>query len=828
MHAASQATTSDIDWQQLYKDIEQRGNVPYASSETIASTQATFQAMYLDLAQIKAKITQSGLNPPLVNVYADVLNIPDETNWLLQNGTALFLVARRIQTGANVTVSLDYRSGNSATLVVFANEIEGGIRAVAVTQSEPRVFDISKAPAKGGVQIHARDGAPEESELDRARGLALQISKIVNQVFLREFIFASLLYDQRPEIALDQLIWLKDWTGESPDLLGIFFRSSSLAALLLSQINARANGAAFVPYLTQSVYTDLAAAFVAEAKQYEADYRALSTQKVITEQGIKLAKTLLDNQIYQREYVTKLLAQAKSNYDNAAAAVDSAKKNFDDAELNVKLVRADFEEIGVPDWRRAKIIEAVIELATGVITFGVGIAGMVATGGATGGAAAAEAVQTVKAVEQAAKTGSEIAKLAKQLKEVMEKLKTIIEALEKVYEFSKAIVAAAGKIDQAQKYADQMKKIDLDTKGVDLSAAFEWQIYQLNSDATLAGPVEQGIEFAMALKLAVDAVAIYGQALAAAQLAAVKAGQDYAAVQLQKELAERQEKRLREYVDSLKVDQAPIVEMMQEFYQRYVDAKSSLFAAIVGYRAAFFYWALDQSSIAPKVIDSVDQIDTGLRNLTAIALDRKNALERFDPPPQDLASARVSIEDPKVLEKFRKEGTAVWSVGLGVEAFRDLSRVRLRTVRMWLEGAQPGSSSQVSVNMYTAGNYLDRFQGTPYQFTSKPLQRLFRYRVSAKREPNFAWRFENGTYGYIEVDGKVDDEVRYAYFEPTPFGEWTIKVKTQDVDLSAVTKITMEFAGSVIPETKAKAAELAALAAHDSAAHGSAAHGSPS
>jgi hypothetical protein len=45
----------------------------------------------------------------------------------------------------------------------------------------------------------------------------------------------------------------------------------------------------------------------------------------------------------------------------------------------------------------------------------------------------------------------------------------------------------------------------------------------------------------------------------------------------------------------------------------------------------------------------------------------------------------------------------------------------------------------------------------------------------------------------------VDDEVRYAYFEPTPFGEWRITIAAgSGVDLTGVTRITMEFAGSVI------------------------------
>ena len=58
----------------------------------------------------------------------------------------------------------------------------------------------------------------------------------------------------------------------------------------------------------------------------------------------------------------------------------------------------------------------------------------------------------------------------------------------------------------------------------------------------------------------------------------------------------------------------------------------------------------------------------------------------------------------------------------------------------------------------------------------------------------------DGSFGYVEVDGVVDNEVRYAYFQPTPFGEWHIKVTGDGLDLSGVTRVVMQFAGSVIPE----------------------------
>ena len=99
-----------------------------------------------------------------------------------------------------------------------------------------------------------------------------------------------------------------------------------------------------------------------------------------------MAKTLLANQTYQSQYTQALLAQAKSNYDNAVAATDAASANFTTARRKMVSTQTDFTDKGIPEWERKEILAAVIGLVTAVVTFAVGIAGMLAgdeAGGAT-------------------------------------------------------------------------------------------------------------------------------------------------------------------------------------------------------------------------------------------------------------------------------------------------------------------------------------------------------------------------------------------------------------------------------------------------------------
>jgi hypothetical protein len=796
--------TAPTDWAALYQNLASKGSVPAASSQVIDQNHAVFQDMYLDLGVIANLLLTTGSTPPLITIYADVLNIPETLNYDLQN-SVMMIVARRIESGTQPRINLDFRTGTLTSLVLYTNELVGGISVVAAVEDGGKVqaypFTISAPPPGGGVQFLMQGGVPVEQPRSFAQGMAPVPPQTFQDALMASFIFASLLYDQRPDIALSIFTWVKDWSSASPALLDSFLRSSSMVTLLSAQINAQQNGAAFVPYLTKAIYTDLAKAFVAQAQDYETNYLALSTQETIDANAIKLAQTLLANQALQSDYVAKLLVQARSNYNNAVASVNAAQSRFDAARDTMEEIQISFKDKGIPEWERKKILEAVITLATAIVTFGVGIAGMLVGDEAAGAASAEAAVEGAKAAEAAAEAGSEIAKMAKSLADVMKQLKKVIEGLKKVYELSKAVIEAAQDINGAKSSMASMQGIDVSTGGVDMSATYEWQVYQLNSDASMQGPIDEGVGYAADLKVAIDAVAIYGQALAAAQLAAIKAGQAFAKVQLQVALSQGQQQNLQKYVDDLKAGDKPVLAMMQQFYLRYLDVKASLFAAIEDYRASYFYWALEQSSVHPQIVDPVNKINVGLSDLTAISLDQANALQRFSPPPQSMTQQQVVIDDPAVLSALKSTGIAHWALQLTNANFSGMTRVRLTVVRVWLESTPAtGSDYDVEISITNLGNYLDTFQGTPYQFTAQPLQRGFKYRVSAQNEGNYDHIFANGTYGYIEIDGAVDQEVSYAYFEPTPFSEWQIKVGNAGagVDLSGVTRIVMEFVGSAI------------------------------
>jgi hypothetical protein len=796
---------STQDWRGLYTNLEQQGHVPNATDAVIDSNNAVFRSMCVDLGDLKSKISDSDFNPTHVTVFADVLTIPDGASWVLAS-SALVIIARRVECAGSSKVMLDYRQSDTASLVFFADEVAGNINVLAVTpgSATPASFTIDSSFKSIGIQIHLVSGTAQSTPLSRAQGFPLSPTASFTTALSNSFIFGSLLYDSDSALALSVFNWVKNWSAESLDLIGIYLRSSSLAALLTSQLNAKANGAAFVPYLSSTIYTKLAQSYSDQARQYEANYINLSTQKVLTDEGIQFAKALRDNAQSNSAYIAALKVQAEGNYNNAIAALNAATYNFKSQQTASEMVAIDFRDVGLPEYEREQIIKAIFDLGTALVTFTVAIGAMLVGQEEAAPAAAAGAVQGAEAVAAAAKTASTIAKLAKDLADAMKTIKKLVEAAKSVYEFASAVVTASSQIQNAGSFVAKMQALDFNSDGVDLTASDQWEIFRLKAEAVLESPVEKGIGYASEYRQSLQILAIYGQSVTSAQVAAVEAGQRYAQVLLQVELAQQQQDRLNALVGSLQAGEQPIAEMMQAFYMRYLDVKSSMYAALQGYRSSYFYWALAPSSVNPAIVDPVTDLSSGLQDLTAIALDQSTALSRFDPPPVAMTDKSYTVTEPNVLSGIRTGKSATWALPADDAAFLGLDRVRLGTVRVWLEGVRTAKPLQkISVRISTSGSYRDRLDGTPFQFTSRPLTRPFEYHVepAASHQPSPAWKFANGDFGFIEIDGRVDDEVRYAYFQPTPFSTWTITVDPANnpgIDLSQVTGITMQFQGSAV------------------------------
>ena len=445
-------STAPTDWAAPYQKLASEGSVPAAASQVIDQNHAVFQDMYLDLGVIANLLLTSGLTPPLVTIYADVLNIPETLNHDLQNAV-MVIVARRIESGAQPRINLDYRTGTLTSLVLYTNELVGGISVVAAVEDggvKAFPFMISVPPPGGGVQFLMQGGVPVEQPRSFAQGMAPVPPQTFQDALMASFIFASLFYDQRPDIALSIFTWVKDWSSASPALLDFFLRSSSMVTLLSAQINAQQNGACL------------------RAVSYQGDLHRPS-------QGLCRPGAGLRDQLPRAQHAgnhRRQRDQARADPARQPGAAERLRRQAAGAgAIELQQRRRLGQRRAEPFRRRARHHGRGRDrlqgqghsrmgaqedprgdnyAATAIVTFGVGIAGMLVGDEAAGAASAEAAVEGAKAAEAAAKAGSEIAKMAKTLADEMKQLKKVIEGLKKVYELSKAVIEAAQDINGAK------------------------------------------------------------------------------------------------------------------------------------------------------------------------------------------------------------------------------------------------------------------------------------------------------------------------------------------------------------------------------------------
>lgn len=179
------------------------------------------------------------------------------------------------------------------------------------------------------------------------------------------------------------------------------------------------------------------------------------------------------------------------------------------------------------------------------------------------------------------------------------------------------------------------------------------------------------------------------------------------------------------------------------------------------------------------------------------ALENPSAFNQPDPSPGEMTDRLCVIDDPRVLAELAGSGEARWVMSGDTPAFSAFDRTRLSTVRAWLDGADVPDEGTVQARISTRVSCWDRPEGRAYRITSEPLTCEFAYRVSNQESTAAAWRFLDGTHGYIEVDGVIDREGGRACFQPTPYAPWHVQVYGDGLDLTGVTRVVIEFGNSV-------------------------------
>lgn len=834
------------DWPSIFGNIQNTTTpIPGTSSEMLGLEKWVIRDMYVSLPDVYQKLRNQRAKPPcMLLIYADVVHIPEYYSWEL-DGVALVIAARRVEVAGSAQVMLDYRNTKTAVFIVYTNEVVGDLQATAVTSSNPQ--DVPTSFSVGpltsiGMEIAYTNGAPGKKSLGSLQGPMLDPDSEFKLSLVSIFQFATVLFESQPAIASGMAKWIKNCTAQSPEL-AMFLQSSSLLAML----EASSGGGVFVPSLSRSLYTELTKAFVDAASAFEAQYERFQEKNEAIEARKEAAGLMLGHYKDTAEFTDQLIEQTRQNLENALNAVTAADNRLNEQNFKVTIAKTTFE-YGIKDWEYNEKLKAAFDIITAVFTFAAtisamcvgdeaaapaaagaagktarsiggtaGTAGKVAGAGKIGrleGGSAGKLAQTVtpsfsdklarfstaadkkgtefaaKAMGKATAAAGKAAAVSSKLGNAMGGIAKATEAIRRILNLAVAISQVSTQLTEAKSMKgseDQIKQIQEAETSLSVvdpeSLKAKWTTFKLEADSNLETAINYGIHGARDYRLQLDILVVYAQSLTTAQLSAARISQEFVRLSLHKLVSDKEVARLTGYINKLNESELPNDAMMQLFYQRYLNVKRSLFVAIENYTWAYRYWALRNSEIRPSIVKPV----TDLRNdLAGIEKDYELALQAFNPPPQSFSGKTFVINEASALDSLRKKGVVSWPIQLDCPTFHGFDRVRVTTVRAWLEGAKPKGSTPITVLISNSGNYLDRFKGQTYQFTAAPLTRGFQYRGDE-----------------VLVDGKVADEEKYAYFVPTAFSDWKISVPAEEndgIDLSAVTGIRMEFSGSLIAE----------------------------
>ena len=558
----------------------------------------------------------------------------------------------------------------------------------------------------------------------------------------------------------------------------------------------------FVPYLSPSVYADVAEKYGPALEAYANTFSTFIDRTINVTERQAAARLILNREKNASRFQALVTTQLDENLRIANENVGKATTSMGSQQSAVDRAKSNFEA-GMQKWKEQKEREAAMAIASAAVSFVSGVASIV-TGNPNGAAAAANAA------EQVEKAATTLQKLA----EIMKKLVTIGKVIAKVAEMALAIQKALAQMESAKDLADRMSRLTAATNEPDMagapSAGAYWDQLWVELETQLAAPMKLEIEGADQYLKELKVLIIYGRALTTAQAALVPLMQEIARAALQAEIVKSQQKDVEDEIERLKASQAVSAEAAAMLWIRYKTVQRSMLIALQNFDAAHRYWALTDALPTRDMNRPILDIAGDLLEIANIKARQQAAFDSFQPPPEDFTKVPYEVSKEAV-EEFLKTGQLTLRFtprNNPMAGWGRIGRVRVDEVFVWVEWQQDERPEKglVGFKIHSNGIYsdqrLDHGKMQSFNFIAKPLNFTFRYDLKGYSEERRDSK--------IRSHAAVAEKFRTAYSEPTLFTEWHISLFSGEegqggtIDraalANAVSGITVEFSGTLIDD----------------------------
>ena len=720
--------------------------------------------------------------PSKVVIFADTIEVPDNFN-LLVNNQNILIFARKIVGQGTPTFVLG-QQGSAASISVIAGEIETPINVLAFQSDGSITRDALTGKTGDGESVvlageHYRRTTIDSNITGQMKLASEPFTDIVN----RSFDMAASLYDTNPELSLDLINWVEQslrYSGsvveDDPILSDLYLQTVAFKQF----ISFSTKESHYVPYLDKVLYQDKYEAYLKAMVAYQAQWNIIQDRNTVIEDKIEAAKLALANIEDVLRAQTSIITQTQSNIDKIGDSLTEVDSQYKAQELVTLDARTTYL-VGVENWKTQQQLNAALAIFKAIAEIGSAVSG-VFTGNLSG---------VNDLTEQLAKTPEALEK-AKNLVTNIKSVTGIIDSVTKTISGISQLTADIKSTIKFQKISEAMDGFNFNIPTINESnLAWDLMITEIRSNLRYADSL--GIKGTRQYLLELEKQVLLGKAINITQLNFAQEQAKLVDLLLTNNVTINQQQRLNDAIGGYQIDTDNFDSIERELSRVLMHFKRPMYVALSNYVQAYEYWALKPSEITPSLNKSY--LDYQF-DLASIESEYVNALSSFQPAPQDFTIDNYTISSPEQLESFATTGQLNFSIPLEQVQLCSFDRVRLSTVRVFLEGENLPYGKQLNLRVSSSGNYADRYENQDYQFSSNPVSRAFYYRLDDPTTNDIS----------IISDGAVANKFEYAYFQPTPFTSWNVTLnnfdKTEQANnqyLKDIEQIRVEFLGSGIP-----------------------------
>jgi hypothetical protein len=532
-----------------------------------------------------------------------------------------------------------------------------------------------------------------------------------------------------------------------------------------------------VPNLSPAVYDGVAKSYGPALQKFADTFQQFVNRTGDISERTRVMKLMLNKEDNAIKFQALVTEQLEGNLKAATENLSRAEKS-----LNLQIERVDeakreFDR-GLAKWRKEKETEVALAITTAVLSTVADIAGL----------------YLGKPPDLAG-----IGATVRTLIEWQIKIKKLLKTLAKLMELATKIYPQAIKSIKAGELAKRMAALRREAEaglGDAPSESAYWDQFWVEIKIALATAVDEDIPGAAEYLEKTKVFIIYGRALTSAQVAIVPIAQELAQAELLTKLAEGQRGAVQKEIDTLQARQRASAPVAVALWLRHRSVQRAMFAALQDYDAAHRYWALTDERPHRDLIEATAE---NLLKVADLQVGFKQALESFNPPPQDF---KEDFPVPaEAVADFLRDGSFAlrFTPDFGPFAeLEDVGRVRVEEVAVWVTwntGKRP-KTGKMEFTIETNGDYYDQRvvsgKPKPFRFIGPRVNRTFRYDIEQQS---------------IDTPGKVAAAFRAFFFEPTLFTEWQFSLPKKgggalkrEAFQDAVSSIRLEFRGSFIKD----------------------------